>query len=487
MPLQDRLCSCSLVCQRFRAAAAAATQHIKTNCKAQQQRVEGLLEWLKNHQHVTSLEVFDCPRLVHLPCPNLVELELLCCDDVQLVASDNSSQQGVLHSCSSTLTKLALNDCTFVVGQAGLDALSCLVNLQHLWYERGEAFDDSDDCVDSSDDEAGRGGVGVSKIRQTFATFPGSVLQSLVQLTHLQLQLIEIEGLQHLSCLSKLCELNLTLHNGCRLTPNIARGFELPASLQRLLLDTIDHFTVLDPALLHTLTALEVLDITRALLTATGGVESGAALLDALPALQQLRCLKLSSVDADWPPASSPSYSALVPSSTLTSLHIVGRCLQDGALQHTFTPDRVLPQLRHVLVSVDVRSSASEPLHAYAWDSTVLGSIASCCPGLQALECRLQQGVSVEPLGQLTELTALTCQQAGSVEEARASMQAASVALKQLQELRLTWSLGVGRLEREVLRPLTALRKLTSLSCWQADVNHTLRHHVIGLDSKVGG
>lgn len=86
VPLRDRLGSCSLVSQRLRSAATAATEDICVYLYEKQERADGLITYLHKH-FVTRLEVHGAPLLTHLPpCPHLRTLELKDCRVQRLTA-----------------------------------------------------------------------------------------------------------------------------------------------------------------------------------------------------------------------------------------------------------------------------------------------------------------------------------------------------------------------------------------------------------------
>ena len=82
VPLRDRLCSCALVQQSWRHAAAAATHSIQLQ-NSTPARCSQLLDWLPQHgQQVLHLDVQAANRqccntpLMQLPCPKLTSLKL---------------------------------------------------------------------------------------------------------------------------------------------------------------------------------------------------------------------------------------------------------------------------------------------------------------------------------------------------------------------------------------------------------------------------
>lgn len=404
--------------------------------------MRGLLAWMNGHggQYVTSLELQGSGSVPYLPCQRLKQLEIAYCRGVQL-----AGQPGVPQACSSSLTRLVLR--CFAVGvQAGLVGLSCLVNLQHL----------------ESDMDAGYNADPVE-------TFPGMVLSNMVHLMHLKIKQMKVDELQYVSCLSCLHELTLQRVQTFTLTPEISPGFCLPPTLTCLVLESHwdDSTSALEPTLLHSLTNLEVLNVGNAALTGScGGGGGGAALLAALPQLQKLQHLHLCDISANWPAVSSVSYSALVPSSGLTSYQ-VQQCVMMpvGVLQHIFTASRVLPNLRSVCAN---DGQWSRQVTARQWNQAVVANIASCCPALQELRCNLPPHVtSLAPLQQLSGLTYLSVLQPGGTTADCQAMLQACAALTSLHSLTLLFITNDG-FSHDSLVPLTALQQLTYLICWES-------------------
>lgn len=464
VPLKDRLGSCSLVSTGFLSAATAATDFVKVDLRNEQRKTGGLLAWLENRgQHVTRLEVLSARDITQLPCRQLQHLDLL--QGGVLLGPRPSKDPGVLQACTG-LTRLQLSACNLRDSAAdeSLAGLSQLVQLQSLVLQRPlkHVFVEEDG-----------GDERIFTTRHVPVTFPGRVLPSLVHLTNLALTNVQaVSDLQHIGCLSKLCELRLAMREAMQLTPSIAPGgFHLPVSLHTLILQGFGRRIVLDPRVLQPLTGLRVLDVTGAVLTTAAGpgdgVASGAAMLAALLPLQQLQCLGLEDIQADWPVV-SPAYSALAPSTSMTNLTIVGCSLPpDGVPRHMFVPGRVLPQLR--LLHMWTSTRTFDPV--CCWDQAAVANAASCCPGLRALQCALQPGVNLAQLSQLTGVTQLSVYFAGGATDAAASAQSMA-AMSKLRSLELNCAAeggGGGLTSKDVLLPLITLRKLTSLVCEQRD------------------
>lgn len=435
IPLRDRLGSCSLVSKTFHAASAAATESISVY---DQHREDGLLAWLAQDygRHVTRLVIWSASALTALPClHNLRELELGFCR-VQL--GPTGSQPGVLQACTG-LTKLVIHGSSAFDKDTAAGSLSVLVNLQSLRVETPPCYANS-------------------QSPGNYFSLPGTVLPSLVRLTSLELSTPQLEGMQHLSSMSRLCELKLTFQSPVSFTPALApSGFYLPPSLRslKLLAELLYDPWVLDPTVLQKATGLQVLVVHCAI------VSDGAALLAVLSTMQQLQQLRLHCKSIGWP-AVSLAYSALIPTSLMKlELHL---CLPPaGAMQHTFTPGRVLPQLQHIMM----RPSYALTRPLYDCDQAELSSLASTCPSLQELQCGLLPGVSMACCTQLTGLRTLHVLQAGSVEHHTARVQELA-ALTTLHCLELGWELAGSKLSCAALQPLTALKQLVWLQCWQS-------------------
>lgn len=165
-----------------------------------------------------------------------------------------------------------------------------------------------------------------------------------------------------------------------------------------------------------------------------------------------------------WP-AVLYSYSALIPSSTLTALDMSECPPPAGAMQHAFTPGCMLPQLQHIMMG----ASIDKPL--YDWNQAEVFNLVTCCPNLHNLQCGLLPCVSLACCTlacctQLSGLTQLHAFQYGTMEEHTARVQEVAE-LTNLQRLVLCLEVCDSRLAPAVLQPLTALKQLVCLHCWQ--------------------
>lgn len=138
IPLHERLSSCSLVQRRW-AAAAAASNNMEANITSEQQLAQ-LQAWLQQHgRHLTSLQLSSkCSggtqvKLKHLPCPNLLELQLRNLM-VGLAPGRQTRQHkpGVLAACTR-LQRLRFDDyCTFQDPRDDLVALAANKSIRNL-------------------------------------------------------------------------------------------------------------------------------------------------------------------------------------------------------------------------------------------------------------------------------------------------------------------------------------------------------------------
>lgn len=288
---------------------------------------------------------------------------------------------GVLDSCTG-LTRLDLDDCD---GDSGpLGALTVLVHLQDLRI-----------CMHEKPVDGGAD------------FFTGTMLMSLAQLTSLELVDVVCEDMQHLTCLSKLCTLNLSPcsdppHARVRLSPGIAPGgFALPASLCSFI---TTYGLSLNPAVLsagltglHISGAYEDEDVLT-VIEGHGGVSNGAALLAALSKLTRLCALhlELSGSRTLWPPHSSvTAFSCLTASSKLTALYL-NAVFPDGAWHHVFAAGRV----RH-----GGSLESFQDVGPYVWPVAEVSSLVRGAPGC----CQLYMGVEGSPsVAALAPLSALT-------------------------------------------------------------------------------
>lgn len=117
------------------------------------------------------------------------------------------------------------------------------------------------------------------------------------------------------------------------------------------------------------------------------------------------------------------------------------------------------------------------------WGQAAVSSVASCCPGLQVLQCNLLPAVSVAPLAQLHSLTKLCVGLFASVQDGSATSHSVA-ALTHLQHLHLLWC-NDDSVELDALVPLTALRQLSCLRCCAARHPDFYPHDLVLLDNEV--
>jgi len=394
--------------------------------------VQPLGQWMLHHgQHLTSLRlgVFGAQSggtLTQLPCPNLRELGLL---DMQVQLSASSTHPGLLYSCTR-LTKLLLHNCQFIHGHSSLAALSALVELQHLNLTIRAV-----QLVISDDDDF----------------LPSTVLQHLTQLTYLSLQnagrLLNVDSLQHTSCLVNLQELDL-FDSSAPLSPSTTPGLSSLTALRKVRLQ----HAKLDPSILHDCTQLQDLALHWVNIISAG---VAAALHSALGRLQQLQSLKLLELDYDWPVAAAV-YSSLTASSHLTKLQLPSEDLPPGIWPHVFPSDRRRPALRELnLRWLDVDVPHLPPPASLG--TADISCLARCCPGLGSISISLQPDAQLSDLAKASGLTRLSV--SGLQAEGFESLRALS-GLVSLQELSV--HLG-GPITPQDLLCLTTLTGLTQL------------------------
>jgi hypothetical protein len=389
LPLTDRLGRCSLVSQRLHAAAVAAMERLvldSQNCYCIKGGLHGVrprdktfaVQWVCNHgQHLTSLEFWSWPLLLReLPCPNLLELEIVR-GRVQLGPTADG-YPGVMQDCTK-LTHLKLS-CEFSdEPEDGLIDLSSMVHLQHL--------------VVSPED-----GKGLS-----VATLP-----RLQHLTHLYVFHISTDNLLQLSCLTNLQFLDLTAVSDAAGRPFSISDMVLPASLKQLELREW-----MDAGVLSVVpTGLQDLQF---MCSSVDLAEGPCLWLSSLGRLQQLTRLEvipqmaITSPQLDWP-AVGPVYSALTASSNLVCLEIndhSGYSCPDGIWQYVFPASRKPPHLTRVDL-FEVVDAPHSCMCVPSWRAADLSRLVSCCPGLCDLATLpLQLEGSVSELHKLSALTRL--------------------------------------------------------------------------------
>jgi hypothetical protein len=280
----------------------------------------------------------------------------------------------------------------------------------------------------------------------------GSVLQGLVQLTHLELhsQLLSAGDLAGLQCLQQLQHLELEYCAGIEACSS--EFAELPASLTLLqvydgsqtpqleftaaampgvfsALTGVRHLSLMnvlafEPALLSCLTGLtsfklEQEDMVDLEFRFEPQDEAGeVALLDVLPQLQQLKQLQLIGV-LGWPPHEQIStYAALLAASGLTELSLVDDYLDSNFGKAVFAHGVRLPLLRRLRMgcgcgdSIDdlmsvAYSGLSEPYEEWPLGCGDVDSLVRCCPNLQQLWLTTVVAPGT-PMDALTAFTGLT-------------------------------------------------------------------------------
>jgi len=379
VPLSHRLLSCSRVNQTLHRAAAAATQQLQIELQeyrreARAQCLLNLCHWMHQYgQHLTSLQLDAAGgTLTELPCPNLRELDV---DNMRVQLSGSSTQPGVLHSCTR-LTKLQLHCNHLVDEHSSLAALSALVQLQHLFLA----------AVSGSTDDG----------------MPSTVLEHLTQLTHLYLdslgQLLNVDSLQHTSCLVNLQELYFH-ESTVPLSPSTTPGLSRLTALRQVNLQRVNF----DPSILQTCTQLQGLELQSVNIISAG---DAAALHSLLGRLQQLQSLKLYELEYEWPVAAA-AYSSLTASSHLQRLELDIATLPAGIWPHVFPPDCQLPALRELTLSWFDGDEEDElgPPPAAEPRTDDLSCITRCCPGLHTISIDVHPDTQLAALAKVSGLT----------------------------------------------------------------------------------
>jgi len=431
-----------------------------------QEQSDNLLEWIQLHGGgITCLDIQDGrgASLASLPCPVLRDLNL----------QGMFLQPGLFITCTCTsLTRLLLASWYLLSSQHAtrsaavsnpLTQLSVLRSLQHL------DLDFSAGCPLAS--------LLTSRYMDgaLIYEFPGRLLSQLVQLTCLKLRHNQVQSdaaLQHLSALSALQHLELSLQSWTKQKPTAAAltGLQQLPQLTALKvlsvpwainLHSMPAFAVLtalrvlqlrgspsvDPAVLAAISGLQQLDLTC---RGPWDAEGSAAMLAAVG--QQQGLVKLE-VCHPWCCSTlcAAACAVLTASSHLQHLLLLQCELPVGAWQQMFPPTRCLPELRHL--SLCAEGGPTQPL-----SETDLQAMVSCCTGLDSLALGPKLPVSsATPLLQLTGLT--TLQLCAPFKDSAPSL----AQLASLQRLVVKSNGGADRVTVAGLLQLTVLQQLRHL------------------------
>jgi hypothetical protein len=181
-------------------------------------------------------------------------------------------------------------------------------------------------------------------------------------------------------------------------------------ALQHLQLQDI---TELDPTMMKHMTRLTHLELDVQRMSHS----NVSHLLDAMPAMQQLKHLQLEfggiQRDYDAPAVERQQCGAFTSPSQLTSLQLSGMRLPDACGNQLFPPGRKLPHLKMLKIRGPAcprwargGQPASQPISG----SADVYSLIECCPNLEELDlvAAVQQGKSLSCLSHLAHLTELT-------------------------------------------------------------------------------
>ena len=452
IPLKERLGSCCRVNKGFHAAAVAATRELdlydwefRDNTL---DRVDSLLTWLDHYgEQLTLLEMSSFPRpLLQLPCPNLQELVLVGGCSVQLGPAPEGTP-GVIQGCTK-LKRLEVM-CNIIDAPAGavVDGnLSRLLQLELLQVAP----------------------VGVP-YENSIRGLHRSTLPCMKHLTHLEVCSLSVDNLLQLGGLTNLQELRLRDVHSVAVGPVSVPGLALPASLTKLVLQSLCVLTVEAEFLSLVPAGLKHLE-SRCYMK-KGAAEVHTPLLSSMARLQHLTQLVMCEIgDLNWPSA-GPAYSALTASSKLVELSAHFRHqLPMGIWQHVFSTTHRLSYLTRLELNLS-ESGDVDPVVSGAWDAADVSSFVSCCPNVVEIESLfLQHGLKVS--GQLQQLTALTALEVHFVPSDMSVLHGSLKGLAsvtQLEDLRVdadTYS--PHEVSVAILLPLTSLTRLGDLSfkCW---------------------
>jgi hypothetical protein len=462
VPLKERLTTCCLVNSKLHAAAVAATQELQLcygtwtsagDSKVAEQHYDHFFEWLLLHgRYLTCLHLTsfwrDWQPLQQLPCPNLLELEVCDCGELQLLTAGD--RIGVSQCCTK-LTSLVLvgaDSISDFPSGAVLDCLSSLVHLQHLHLlTSGEGNDDHY-----------IGGLG------------SATLPRLTLLTYLDVMCLSVENLLQLGLLVNLQDLHLFTNSAVAVGPGSVPGLSFPSSLTKLDLSLTWQdglHAKVEAGILSLLpTGLQHMDITCPV---DGPVDGPGSFLSGMARLQHLTELSLETKDGlNWPPL-GPAFSALTASSKLCSLMIVEPKLPRGVWSYVFSATHKLPHLTSLCVNYNMGgiywSDWGNPVLPSAWGAADVLGLVSSSPSLFAIDhMSLQHGAHVSELHKLTSLYQLNVSYGlGSIPDFEGSLKGLA-ALTRLRHLAL--SLDSQELTVACLLPLTNLTALTEFKCW---------------------
>ena len=423
-----------------------------------QQQADGVMQYLnKHHQHIDSVQLKS--RAVLSALPTNLQLRSLQLDWVRLQLQPGDGFHGVLGAAGTALKQLRLSECT-LVGDVGANVLSHLpAGLEHL-----------------SISEL-RLSASPESLQTQKLVFQTGVLQTLQQLTHLELALIKLQGpdrvanaVQPLQALNGLVDLRLA--GMCRrldesdspliVTASILSSMPL---LTRLDLDKCD----LEDGIMAGKTRLQHLSLVRC--DSSDGAAGVSELFSHLHHLQQLTTLCLAQsfwvVEEGSPPAAA--YSALTASSKLVELILTEIKLPEGAWEHVFPAGKQVPHLKTLDVSWPQQLDGND-------EFVPEGSrLVSCCPGLQALNI-VGPCYTAELLAALTGLSGLHTLHLHLCGPAEEGLQRVCQ-LEGLRELLVTTNDHFPD-NKGLLLQLTQLKQLTSLTARHAGQTVILKSEV---------
>lgn len=399
---------------RLRKAAARVLSSIKADVSSQQQ-LDSLLLYLSHHGlHVRTIITGNLlpeerPQLLLSYLPGTVpqQLQTLFVVDWKLQCGPNSRHAGVFGPCSY-ITKLVMYDCTLLDGSAGLEsALAQLTDLKHLSFN-----------------------YEVLPIHRR-AAFPGSVLQNMQQLSHLELSGRALDesavslldgpaAVQNIPLLTALQHLSLTLPVEQDITTGILRPLQSLTHLQLAWDASITWHNrpgQLEPAALaSTSRQLQHLSLTGFSIRGL----SCAAFLLALHPQQQLTHLRLDGQQDEHIQISGSCYTALTASSNLQHLDLHIQLPLSNLWNTLLPPVRKLPRLQEFSVH-SLHRVAFHGFRGHLPPNRHAQRLVSACPALRQLRL-LGAPHNPEMLSALRSLTGLHSLEAAAADSSVGSL-----------------------------------------------------------------
>jgi hypothetical protein len=217
-------------------------------------------------------------------------------------------------------------------------------------------------------------------------TLPTDTLQSLQQLTYLELRTVELQALddlQHIQGITRLQDLRLGLIGDHTIQASMLSGSEKLTCLE-LLRGPPGRGCRIWPGVVSKAPQVQHLALVDcSIANGAAGVEQ---LMAHLQHVQQLTYLNLRGSLWNCAPVPAAAYSSLTANSKLQHLDISDCVLAAGAWQHVFPPGRQLPALRELHIAA-VRFLET-PSYNYVTAHVPVAELVGCCLGLQTLSMK---------------------------------------------------------------------------------------------------